>query len=53
MKNLSLELIEDDLTKKHKKRERKRLPRMAVSGANVKKLQRIIAKKSSAVDKYR
>ena len=45
MKNLNSELIEDDLAKKHNQREKKRLPRMAVSGADVKKLQQIIIKK--------
>ncbi|GEM_PF-6326231 len=50
MKNLNLELIENNLAKNYKKRERKRMPRMVISGANVKKLQRIIAQKS-AVDK--
>jgi hypothetical protein len=50
MKNLNPELIEKDLEKKHKKREKKHRSPMAVSGASVKELQRLIRDKAK-VDK--
>lgn len=42
MKKQNLDILEKELEKKRKKREKKRKPKMKVSGAGVKKLQKII-----------
>jgi len=49
MKKENLNKLQDDLDKKAKTRERRKKPKMKVSGGSVKNLQKLISKKSKTV----
>jgi len=48
MNNYHHEHLEEKITKKVQRRQKKKKPKMKISGAGVKQLQRIIIKKSKS-----